>query len=97
MYDPLLDPTSLIDMVNATRKTLGMPNLPSISDHDSRIMLDELNDLESNIKLMLQISDNNKISLLQESTKSAINNEYNLIALLIQSDAHKNLFNGGFF
>ena len=95
VYDPLLDPTSLVDMVNATRKTLGMPNLPSISDHDSRIMLDELNDLESNIKLMLQISDNNKISLLQESTKSAINNEYNLIALLIQSDAHKNLFNGG--
>lgn len=95
VYDPLLDPTSLIDMVNTTRKTLGMQSLPSISDHDSRIMLDELNDLESNIKLMLQISDNNKISLLQESTKSAINNEFNLISLLIQSDKHKNLFNGG--
>lgn len=94
VYDPLLDPTSFVDMVNATRKTLGIQSLPSISDHDSRIMLGELNDLEANIKLMLQISDNNKISLLQESTKSAINNEFNLIALLTKTDAHLSLFGG---
>lgn len=94
VYDPLLDPTSFVDMVNATRKTLGIQSLPSISDHDSRIMLGELNDLEANIKLILQISDNNKISLLQESTKSAINNEFNLIALLTKTDAHLSLFGG---
>lgn len=85
---------SMIDIVNASRKKSGLPEIPVIDSYAITIWDKDLNKLKSDISYLLDLSSNNSVSKLKESSLSLARNEVNLIYLLSDTANNSALFKG---
>lgn len=85
---------SMIDIVNNARKKSNLPEIPIVDSNAAIIWMKDLNRLSGDISYLLDLSSNNTVSKLKESSISLARNEANIIYALSDTEENKSIFGG---